>query len=88
MCRFLNNLVVSFLMLIMSVSHTLAQDSTSLKELTTTYNLLRLDTDYSIIYDNPNAAAKLNAFKIKFYNETEYVGETKEEFFPLTDCRF
>lgn len=55
----------------------------SLKDLSVQYNNLRLDKGYSILYDNLNEAAKLNTFKIEFYNNSEYVDETEIEIFPL-----
>ena len=81
MRKFFSSLVIGFLMLMMTLSYAWAQ--ISLKDLSVNYNELRLDKGYSIIYDNPNAAAKLNEFKIKFYKDATFVDETVVETFPL-----
>ena len=61
----------------------ISEPRSSLKELSVNYNELRLDKGYAIQYDNPNAAAKLNEFKIQFYKDGNFVDETGIERFPL-----
>ena len=78
--KFFNSIVISLLMLIMNFSYAWAQ--VSLKDISVNYTELRLDKGYSIIYDNPNAAAKLNEFKIKFYKDATFIDETRVETFP------
>jgi len=78
--KFFNSVVISLIMLMVNFSYAGAQ--VSLKDLSVNYNELRLDKGYSIIYDNPNAAAKLNEFKIKFYKDSTFVDETAVETFP------
>ena len=74
-------IIIGLLVLMMNVSYAWAQGS--LKDLSVNYTELRLDKGYSIIYDNPNAAAKINEFKIKFYKDATFVDETRVETFPL-----
>ena len=78
--KFFNSIVISLLILIMNFSYAWAQ--VSLKDLSVNYTELRLDKGYSIIYDNPNAAAKLNEFKIKFYKDATFIDEIGVETFP------
>jgi len=60
----------------------ISEPRSSLKELSVNYNELRLDKGYAIQYDNPNAAAKLNEFKIRFFKDGTFVDETGIERFP------
>lgn len=71
---------LSLLLLMMGYAQAWAQ--TALKDISVNYGMLRLDKGYSIIYDNPNEAAKLNEFKIKFYRDRTFIDETVIESFP------
>ena len=79
----MNKLTFTILTAILFGSSGPSWAQTVLKELTVEYNLLRLDKGYSILYDNTNETAKLNTFKIEFFNYSEYVGETNIESFPF-----
>jgi len=63
----------------------LAWSQTSLKDLDVEYDkAYQLESSYSIIYDNPNALAKLNEFKIEFFAaDNTQVGQTALESYPI-----